>query len=448
MRIYEKKISGWGRYPIKECSIVNPSYLPLDLNQFGKFKSFTPRGLGRSYGDSSLGVENSLVIETPLANKFLSFDKSQGIISAMAGVSLQEIMDVVIPHGYFLPVVPGTRFVTLGGAIASNVHGKNHHHTGAIGNFIKSLSLLTEKGPVEVTPENNPLLFNATVGGLGLTGLITSAEVRLKKIETSLINARLIKAENFQEAISLSKTYDKDYEQSVTWVDCLATGKNLGRGIVMLGNHTPLSECPAKQAANPLKNKWMFKFGMPDLFPGWALNPLTIKAFNFGYYNKQFKKEVNVQTHFESWFFPLDLVSDWNRMYGRRGFVQYQFAIPRDNGEKGIQEVLEFLSTKKIGSFLAVLKIVREDTCLLPFALPGFTLALDIPLRKGIMDLLNQIDRLVLKYGGRIYMTKDSRLSPETFREMNPGYEKWLEVVRAHAPERKFFTLQAERLKL
>ncbi len=448
MRIYKKEICGWGRYPVKECDIINIFYPLKNLNGLtNKFSHITPRGMGKSYGDASLSCKDGVVIDTSCMNKFISFDKEKGVIKALSGVSLSEILDLIIPEGWFLPVVPGTRAISLGGALASNVHGKNHHIDGAIANFTEEMEILTEGGLQVCTPLSNRELFFSTIGGMGMTGLIQSAKLRLKKIETSLINAKLIKTKNFEEALSIFAESDKKYEYSVTWVDCLAKGKNLGKGIVMLGNHVSAKDFQGEK--NKLDNKWKREISLPDVFPNWTLNKYSINLFNFAYYNKMLGKEKNCIMNFDSWFFPLDIIKNWNVLYGKNGFIQYQFVMPFLNGKKGIEEALTFLSSKKIGSFLAVLKVVREDTVLLPFAVSGYTLALDIPIRnKEIFELFNELDKIVLKYGGRLYLTKDSRMSKDTFNEMYPRYKQWKETVNKFSPSNLFYSGLSERLAL
>jgi len=445
--IDKRSISGWGRYPVRDCNIFDVDLPPDNINNFTGFNSFIARGMGRSYGDAALADDNSLVINTLHLDKFLSFDKQKGIIKVQAGVTLSTILDIIIPRGWFLPVVPGTRMITLGGALASNVHGKNHHNSGAIENFVLEFDILTEKGVITCSRQNYTELFFATIGGLGLTGIILNATLSLKSIETAYVTSRLIKVKNFEEALLISKENDQNYEYSVTWVDCLAKGKNLGRGIVMLGNHT--KSCELQKKSVHLSNRWKRAYSFPEVFPNWLLNSLSIKMFNFGFYNKQLFKDKIIQSDFETYFFPLDFFSNWNALYGKQGFIQYQFAVPFENGNQAVKEALEFLSLKKIGSFLAVLKIVKEDTVLLPFAVPGFTLALDIPmLKREVLSYMEELDHIVIKYGGRVYLTKDSRLNPENFKKMYPDITGFNAALIKYAPNKKFQSLLSKRLKL
>jgi FAD/FMN-containing dehydrogenase len=449
MKPRTENLCGWGRYPVRACRVSRVFDPPRLADAFPASRSLLARGLGRSYGDASLVDEDGLALDMTGLNRFISFDPEQGTVRAEAGISLEEILDCIVPRGWFLPVVPGTRMITLGGAIASNVHGKNHHVDGAISNFVTDMTVLTEQGCIRCSPHENRELFFATAGGMGLTGIIVEAQIRLKKIETSMIRARLLRAKNFEEAIRLSRENDRAHVYSVTWIDCLARGKNLGRGIVMLGNHAPIDSLSRRLRENPLHNRWKWHFSIPPIIPDWTLNPWSIRLFNFGFYRKQWKQELHVLSNFENWFFPLDLISNWNLLYGKRGFVQYQFVVPFANGLAGIRKTLEFLSERRIGSFLAVLKIVSEDRVLLPFAKPGFTLALDIPLRyPGIFETLGELDRIVMDHGGRLYLTKDARMTPETFRSMYPEYPSWIQTVRNHSPKKRFSSMMAERLEL
>jgi len=433
-------LSGWGRYPQVLGKIIEPSSPFKKLELPASFTTFTPRGLGRSYGDAALPLDNGLVIQTANLRHFLFFDSEKGIVKAEAGVTLQNILDVAIPQGWFLPVTPGTRFVSLGGAVAANVHGKNHHQCGAIAHCIQEIEILTERGLFTATPESHRDLFLATLGGFGLTGFIQTVTLALKKIETSKIKARFIRVSDFEEALDLCKRYEQDFEYSVSWIDCLA--ENLGRGIVMLGTHAKKSEIP--ETPDPLQNTWKKSFSIP--MPGFLLNTWSLKTFNTLYYHLKGKKTERL-LNLEEWFFPLDAILKWNLLYGPRGFVQYQCVIPFRDGMRGMQQILEFLTQNKIDSFLAVLKTVKQDEVLLPFATAGYTLALDIPFRHpSLLHKLDELDKIVVRFGGRIYLAKDARLSPSLFREMYPEYPNWISTVLKYSPEKKFYTLLAKRL--
>jgi FAD/FMN-containing dehydrogenase len=440
-------LSGWGRYPRVQGEITEPSSILAKLDLSPSHTTVTPRGQGRSYGDAALPVDQGLVIQTRELRHFLSFDAETGILKAEAGVTLQDILDVAIPQGWFLPVTPGTRFVSLGGAAAANIHGKNHHQCGAIAHCIQAIEILTEQGFLTATPEHNRDLFQATLGGFGLTGLIQTVTLSLKKIETSKIKARLIKVSDFEEALGLCKEHEQDSEYSVAWIDCLASKKNLGRGIVMLGNHATKNE--VSESSHTLENTWKKSFSVPCEAPGFLLNTWTLKAFNTLYYERFRQKETERLMTLEEWFFPLDSLLRWNLLYGPRGFVQYQCVIPFSDGIRGMREILDFLTHNKIGSFLAVLKIVKQDSVLLPFAIPGYTLALDIPLsHPTLFEKLDALDKIVIRFGGRVYLAKDARLSPSLFRAMYPEYPQWISTVSKYSPEKRFYSLLAKRLQL
>lgn len=441
-------LAGWGNYPQAVCQRAEPLECPGDLEAFAAFKHLTPRGLGRSYGDASLSPEDSLVVATRWQNKFLDFDRGNGAITAQAGVTLQEILDLIIPAGWFLPVSPGTRHISLGGALASNVHGKNHHCCGAIVNFVESLQVLTEGGLLDCNRTNRPDLFFATVGGYGLTGLIRQATLRLKKIETAWIAARLVKVKDLDAAMAVEEELEKKFEYSVVWLDSLARGQNLGRGIVMAGNHARRTELPGGISL-PLENRWNRQIHVPRQFPGWVLNNGTNRLFNFAYAHHFLGRESETLMRFEPWFYPLDRVADWNRFYGRAGFVEYQCALPMTTAAAGVRDILELVGRKGFGSFLAVCKRIGDDGVTLPFAMPGWTLALDFGNRgMELFGTLDELDNLVIHRGGKVYLSKDARLKPAAYREMYPEHPRWRVVTEHYNPTRRFQSRLSQRLQL
>ncbi len=442
-------LAGWGNYPQATFHYAEPADVPTDCQNFENFPHLIARGMGRSYGDASLASAESLAVGTRWHNKFIAFDCVQGLLTAQAGVSLGEILDVIVPAGWFLPVTPGTRQVSLGGALASNIHGKNHHHCGAIVNFVHSLDVLTETGGFECSPTSRADLFYATIGGYGLTGIIRQATLRLRKIETAKIATRLIKVANLDAALAVDQEFDSRYEYSVTWLDGLARGRNLGRGIVMLGNHATRAELSGSDVARPLENRWQKPLTAPKYFPGWVLNNVTNRCFNFAYAHRFLARESESLSNFEPWFYPLDRVTQWNRCYGRAGFVEYQCALPMANAAAGMKLILEHVHRAGLGSFLAVYKKISGDGVTMPFAMPGYTLALDFGRRQPrLFDILDELDRLVIRHGGKVYLSKDARLQADIFREMYPEYASWREVVARYGPERRFRSRLAERLQL
>lgn len=443
-------LAGWGNCPQASCHLAEPADAAADWQNFESFPHLIARGMGRSYGDASLAPAGSLVVGTRWQNKFLAFDRAQGLLTAQAGVTLGEIIDVTVPAGWFLSVTPGTRHVSLGGALASNIHGKNHHAVGAIVQFVESLRVLTEQGVFDCSRTQHAELFFATVGGYGLTGLITQATLRLKKIETAWIDARFVKVPDLDTAMAVSLELEKQFEYSVVWIDSLARGKHFGRGIVMAGNHAKLSDLAgAAAAAQPLHNAWSPTLSAPRKFPGWVLNNATNRVFNFAYAHRFPGREARQLVRFEPWFFPLDRVAGWNRFYGGRGFVEYQCALPLATAAAGGRELLERIRRAGLGSFLSVFKRIGDDAAMLPFAMPGWTLAMDFGVRgPELFPVLDELDKIVLQHGGKIYLSKDARLKADTFRAMYPELPRWMAVVEKFNPARRFQSRLSQRLQL
>lgn len=401
-----QKVTNWGNYPVVEKEMKSED----SLENIRKFvlanNEVIARGNGRCYGDASLGEH---MFSTKRLNKFISFDRLNGIIECEAGVLLSEILEVSVPQGYFLYVTPGTKYVTVGGAIASDVHGKNHHAEGCFSEFVQEFSLLTETGEVIIcSPDSNSDKFYATVGGMGLTGIIISAKIKLKNIETAYIRQESIKAENLDEIFRLFEE-SEDWTYNVAWIDCLQKGNNVGRSILMRGEHALKAELPAKLQNNPLRLKNRIKPTVPFYFPGVILNALTVKIFNLLYYFKQQKKQVNSFVDYETFFYPLDVVNDWNKIYGKGGFIQYQMVIPKEKGKEGMRKILEAISKSGNGSFLAVLKLFGKNNpkAYNSFPMEGYTLALDFKVNSRLPKLVQDLDAIVEEYDGRIYLTKD-----------------------------------------
>lgn len=421
-------------------------------------RAYLPRGRGRSYGDASLPAQGHLAIQSYRLDRLLSFNPFSGVLDAEAGVGLDAILRVALPRGFFLPVTPGTTEVSLGGAIASNVHGKNHHHSGSLEHFILEVEVATPTGTFTCSPEVRPELFRATVGGYGLTGFITRAKLRLKPVETDRVDCLRIRAPGLDSLFALLSKHDAAYEYSVAWLDTLAKGRSRGRGILMLGNHAPPGPAAPGTAAaggsaasgsgpGPGPGPDPARLRVPFPLPRAFLNRPFLSAFNAAFY--RFSAVGASREGFAGFFYPLDRIRDWNLMYGRPGFLQYQCVIPDPRGEDGIAAALGFLSDNGLGAFLSVLKRCGDDAVMLPFCRKGYTLALDIPFRGGAtLRLLDRLDELVIGYGGRVYLTKDARLRPDAFRAMYPESGAWMETVRRYNPEAKSSSRMAERLEL
>jgi len=447
----ETCLSGWGRWPVIKTNLEQPNTihsLHKIVEEFQGEKKLLPRGKGRSYGDAALNPEGCTLLMTGL-NGVLDFDEQCGVLKCEAGLTLQQINEIFIPKGWFPMVTPGTQFVTIGGAVAFDVHGKNHHIDSSFCRYVNSLTLLTASGrSMLCSRTENSELFWATVGGMGLTGIITEVEFLLRRIETAYISSHTFKAKNLDEAFTLFDQYDSKYPYSVAWIDCLASGDSLGRSLVMFGDHAQSADLTTQQKKSPLIIPQKHRFTFPVDLPSGILNRFTVGLFNSLYYHKQLGKEHSSIIDWDSYFYPLDFLWDWNRLYGKKGFTQYQFVVPMDNSRAAISQVLEIISKKGWGSFLSVLKRLGQQDGLLSFPFPGYTLAIDMPIRPGLWELLNELDQVVMQYGGRVYLAKDVRLSPDTFRVMYPEFNKWLKVKHSIDPENLFSSALATRLKL
>ncbi len=376
-----------------------------------------PFGNGRSYGDSCLNANGGLLLTRSL-DRFMAFDAGTGELIAESGVLLADILRLFVPQGWFLPVTPGTRYVTLGGAVANDVHGKNHHLAGTFGNHVERFEVLRSDGSRTVcSREESSALFAATIGGLGLTGLITWVALKLRRIANPWIDAETVRFHNLDGFFELCAESDRDYEYTVSWIDCSGRGKRLGRGLFMRGNHAPASAETGHYRPLTLT--------FPFVPPVSLVNPLSLRAFNTLYYHKQLPRLTRGLQHYEPFFYPLDGLLEWNRMYGPRGFYQYQCAIPMAAGQEATAQLLEAIGKSGLGSFLAVLKLFGSPISpgLLSFPLHGITLALDFPNRgERLHRLFDRLDEIVHKAGGRLYPAKDGRMPGKLFRA---GYPEW-----------------------
>lgn len=419
MNTYES----WGRYPqIKhhQIEILPWKFLPLPHSS----SPILPYGRGRSYGDVCLN-ENGTLLDTQKLNHFMAFDPEQHLLTCEAGVSLEEILELIVPQGFFLPTTPGTQYITVGGAIANDVHGKNHHRAGTFGCHVTQFELVRSNGERFLcSPSQNKELFCATIGGLGLTGLITWAQFRVTPIPSPLIQMETIKVKDLDDFFSVSAESDDSFEHIVSWIDCSVRGKSLGRGHFMRGN---FAEMPPSMKRPHLKKKKSIP--VPFNAPNFALNALTIRCFNWGYYHRQWRRLSKQFVHYRPFFYPLDSLTSWNRIYGRRGFFQHQFVVPFENDTRAIQKILELIANSKMGSFLAVLKTFGDipSPGILSFPRKGVTLALDFPNQgKRSLELFRKIDEIVLEHQGVVYPAKDARMSAFHFQQFYPQWQKLL----------------------
>jgi FAD/FMN-containing dehydrogenase len=431
------KVWNWGRYPVVEGELRS-------WRGQAPEGPWIARGLGRCYGDASLGRH---MASTLSLDRFLSFDPQTGWLDCEAGLSYRDLLEVFVPRGWFPPVTPGTKFVTLGGALASDVHGKNHHVDGSFSRHVESFELIPAAGQaLRCSREAHADWFWATAGGMGLTGLIRSLRLRLRPIESAWIRQEALRARSLEEILALFDQFEAS-TYSVAWIDSLAGGKQAGRSILLQGEHARLDELPPALRSTPLGLRMPPRLSVPFDFPAFALNPWSLRLFNALYYHKQLRPRVSSLVHYDGYFYPLDALHHWNRVYGRRGFVQYQLVIPKEAGREGIREVLRRVRASGTGSFLSVLKLFGQaDPGWMSFPIPGYTLAMDFPVRKALFGFLDELDRLVADYGGRIYLSKDARLAPAMLDKMYPEAQRFKAFLDAHDPGQQICSHQAERL--
>jgi len=442
---FKEKLAGWGNYPVIESFTLNPRN-EEDVRSDIDMGPLVPRGLGRSYGDQAVNDGKYVAICTKL-NHFLNFDEKEGILECEAGVSLEEIISVFGPKGYLPMICPGTKFVTIGGAIANDIHGKAHHIDGSFVNCVISFTILLADGTIlEASRTENSDLFWANFGGLGLLGVILKAKLKLRKIETTYFRQKSVVIKNLDHMLEALDKYDHEYNYSVAWIDAMAKGKRLGGGVLTLGNAAKLDELPAKLKENPLKIHSTGKLAVPFFLPSFALNGLTVRLLNrvIAFVQNSPKDFV----HYEKFFFPLDAINNWNKGYGKRGFIQYQFVIPEENGKQHLTEILEMIAGSGCTPFLNVFKRMGDGQGILSFPFKGYTLAIDFPVTKNLLTFTPKLDAKVLAAGGRLYLGKDALLHEAMFKAMYPQYEQWLAIKRKYDPEEKFSSNISRRLGL
>lgn len=418
------RLAGWGGYPAAPAKLIRPErksdFVPLDGVQIA-------RGQGRSYGDAAICSDGTTLL-TERMNRFLSFDAETGVLKAEAGATLAEILTHYVPRGWFLPVTPGTKFCSLGGCLAADVHGKNHHHDGSFSDHVVEAVLTDGLGKVhEISKDQEPDVFWATAGGMGLTGLIQEVSLKLQKIETSYVSVTHRAAKNLEESLAIMENPDFDDHCSVAWIDCLAKGSHLGRSVVMTGHSATRGELDSS-INDPLSTWNQGKMRVPFHFPGFALNPLSVKAFNQLYGAMQGRK-TRFLAHFDKFYYPLDGILGWNKIYGKRGFIQYQIVLPPEAGLTGMKQVIGRLADSGQGSFLAVLKkFGKQGQGMLSFPTEGWTLALDIPFSAKLLPFLSELDQIVEAHGGRQYLAKDSRFAARLLPGMYPRLEEFRSI--------------------
>ncbi|MBS1800656.1 MAG: FAD-binding oxidoreductase [Acidobacteria bacterium] len=422
----EASFESWGRYPSYKANII-PLHWQSDFPAAvrGIHDAVLPVGLGRSYGDVCL-LDQGNLLPTPAMNRLISFDPETGLLTAEAGISLAQILDFSVPRGFFLPVTPGTKYVTLGGAIANDIHGKNHHVAGTFGRHVTEFELVRSDGTVlRCSPNENPEFYAMTIGGLGLTGLIRWATLRLKPIVSRKIDYEGIQFHGIDEFLYLTEA-SKEIEYTVSWVDCTSTGKNFCRGIFMQGDHSTRRD-ELKPSPEP---KLVFPFNAP----GFALNHVSVSAFNTLFFHKQMGKRQVALQDYEPFFYPLDKVLHWNRMYGKSGLLQFQYVIPWNNAREGTVAILKEVAKSGLASFLAVLKAFGDvpSPGVMSFPRPGITLALDFPIKPGkSFPLFERLADMTLEFGGRLYPAKDAAMTAAQFQAF---YPEWRQLARFRDP--------------
>ncbi|MFM8892375.1 MAG: FAD-binding protein [Planctomycetia bacterium] len=433
--------------PTEHCRVADPAD-SATVTTLVREGAVTPRGLGRAYGDSAIG-HGGVVARSGRLDRYLSFEPRTGAIACQAGVSFADIITCLLPRGWFLPTTPGTKFVTVGGAIAADVHGKNHHRVGSFGNFVEEIDLVVGDGSVvRCSRTHDPDLFFATIGGMGLTGFILSARFRLVPVETAWIKVRHRRTADLEETLAVFNAHDAACEHSVAWIDCMARGDSLGRSVVMQGDHARLADLDPQRRQSPLVPPRKRLKSVPITPPVSLLAPWTVRGFNRLFYALHADEEKLVDV--DGFFYPLDAVLHWNRIYGPRGFVQYQAFFPRSTSASGLRRLLACIADAGAASFLAVLKSCGDaDGGMLSYLEPGHTLALDMPYHPARTPALcRRLDRILLDHGGRLYLAKDAMMAADTFRSMYPRLEEFLTVKRRVDPESRFTSSQAERVGL
>ena len=444
------RLTGWGRTAPSTARLVTVDSAGLaealtDVTSRGALV----RGLGRSYGDAAQNG-GGLVVRLAGAAADAVLDPAAHEITVSAGVSIDDLLRVIVPQGYFVPVTAGTRFVTIGGAIASDIHGKNHHGDGSFGNHVGSMRLLLADGSIAtISPTERPELFWATIGGMGLTGVVLDATIRLLPVESSRCVVDTMRVPDLESVLALMEEGDHRYRYAVAWIDLMAKGKHLGRSVLSRGDHARLEQLSGRERGHPFAYRAGIIAGVPPIFPMSALNRVTIKVFNELWFRKAPKYSVGDIQSIPQYFHPLDMIGNWNRAYGPHGFVQYQILVPFGE-ERALRQVIERLASSGAASFVTVLKrFGAASQAPLSFPAPGWTLTLDIPAgTHGLSSMLHELDDLVLVAGGRHYMAKDSHTTPEAIRRGYPRLAEWQAIRNAVDPDGVWQSDLARRLGL
>lgn len=432
-------LSGFDHHLTESCLVARPEN-PGDLKRLVRETdlSYIPRGAGRGLADCALNRDDGVILVERL-NRLIDFDSASGILHCEGGCTLVTIIDTFLPRGWFPLITPGTRQVTIGGAIAADVHGKNHHRDGAFASCVEEFELLVATGEsLRCSRSENADVFWATLGGMGLTGAILTARIRLRPVQSAFMDVEYEQSPNLDQTLRRFAATDGQSTYSVAWIDCLASGDSLGRSVLMRGEHAtnqPLQAKPRRQKSIPFS------------LPSFVLSPLTVKAFNACFYAKHSSAACVVD--YESYFYPLDAIRNYYRLYGKRGFVQYQAVFPKEASHAGLAALLHKLSESRRASFLAVLKSMGpQNEGLMSFPMEGHTLALDMPYSPDIAGLVHDLDQIVLAHRGRVYLAKDAFLSRDALERMYPRLHEFLAIKSRLDPRGKIKSSMARRLGL
>lgn len=439
------EISGWGRFPRHSTHVVRPRSLRDLVAEMGTGTTVA-RGMGRAYGDSAINRHRT--IDMRGFNRMLAFDSETGQLVAEAGVILGDIIEAFLPRGWFPPVTPGTKYVSVGGMIAADVHGKNHHGDGCFGNFVDWIDILDSDGSLKrCSLSENTEIFAWTLGGMGLTGIIVRAAFRLRKVETAWIRQQTVVGTNLQNTMDVFEQMS-DWPYSVAWIDCLASGSALGRSLVMLGDHALASELGDPERNQPLRTKSTKSLSVPIDAPAFLLNRWTMSAFNAAYYHFGARKQGDTLVDWNSYFYPLDRLLNWNKLYGKKGFMQFQCVLPEASSREGLQALLSRLGEAKCGTFLSVLKKMGPEERKFSFPMQGYTLCLDFPVNSKTLALMEELDQITIEHEGRLYLAKDSRMSAKTFQASESRADAFRSERTAWQMDQAFASTQSERLGL
>ncbi len=438
------RLGGWGSFPLHETTLSAPRSEAVLRERIAE-GGVIARGNGRAYGDSAVGGRT---VQMRNFNRMLAFDAETGQLVAEAGVLLADVISVFLPRGWFPYVTPGTKFVTLGGMIAADVHGKNHHKDGSCGRFVDWIDVMASDGAIRrCSREENAETFHWTVGGMGLTGVILRAAIRLRPVETAWIRQTTRAAPNLEAAMDIFEAA-QEATYSVAWIDCLSRGEGLGRSLVMLGEHAAWTDLDERQRWRPYDAGHRAGRTVPFHAPSRLLNRWTVRAFNELYYRAGRWKAGTTLIDWDSYFYPLDAILGWNKIYGRKGFLQFQCVLPLDRSREGLRRLLEAISKAGEGSFLAVLKRFGPQDSRFSFPMLGYTLALDFPVHPRTLELMNTLDQITIAHGGRFYLAKDSRMTADTLRRSDSRAQRFVQLRDGAELRASFRSAQSERLGL